>query len=97
MPGIKYPDRKVAAPQIGIINRTAAILSRLASDLGFSPTARSRYELLVLPAWVLPMMIRHPNPWMTTFWRESGCVPTRRLNWLRSIDIQVYGYRHRFI
>lgn len=40
--GIKDPDRKVAAPQIGIINRTAAVMSRLASDLGFSPAARSR-------------------------------------------------------
>jgi hypothetical protein len=38
----KNPDRRVAAPQIGIINRTAALLSRLSSELGFSPTARSR-------------------------------------------------------
>jgi P27 family predicted phage terminase small subunit len=45
VPGIKDPERKVAAPQIGIINRTAALMSRLASDLGFCPTARSRVQV----------------------------------------------------
>ena len=45
VPGIKDPDRRVAAPQIGIINRTAALLSRLSSELGFSPSARSRVEV----------------------------------------------------
>jgi P27 family predicted phage terminase small subunit len=45
VPGIKDPDRRVAAPQIGIINRTAALLSRLSSELGFSPTARSRVQV----------------------------------------------------
>jgi P27 family predicted phage terminase small subunit len=45
VPGIKEPDRRVAAPQIGIINRTAALLSRLSGELGFSPTARSRVRV----------------------------------------------------
>jgi P27 family predicted phage terminase small subunit len=43
--GVKNPDRRIAAPQIGIINRTATLLSRLASELGFSPTARSRVQV----------------------------------------------------
>jgi P27 family predicted phage terminase small subunit len=45
VPGIKDPDRRVAAPQIGIINRTAALLLRLSSELGFSPTARTRVQV----------------------------------------------------
>jgi P27 family predicted phage terminase small subunit len=45
VPGIKDPDRRVPTPVIGIITRTAALMSRLASDLGFSPTARSRVQV----------------------------------------------------
>jgi P27 family predicted phage terminase small subunit len=45
VPGIKDPDRRLVAPQVGLINRTAALMSRLASDLGFSPTARSRVQV----------------------------------------------------
>jgi P27 family predicted phage terminase small subunit len=45
VPGIKDPDRRLVAPQVGLINRTAAVMSRLASDLGFSPTARSRVQV----------------------------------------------------
>jgi P27 family predicted phage terminase small subunit len=43
--GVKNPDRRVPAPQIGIINRTAALMSRLSSELGFSPTARTRVQV----------------------------------------------------
>jgi P27 family predicted phage terminase small subunit len=43
--GIKDPSRRVTAPQIGIINRTSALMSRLANDLGFSPVARSRVQV----------------------------------------------------
>ena len=43
--GIKDPSRQVAAPQVGIINRTSALMSRLANDLGFSPVARSRVQV----------------------------------------------------
>jgi P27 family predicted phage terminase small subunit len=43
--GVKNPDRRVAAPHIGIINRTAALLSRLSSELGFTPVSRSRIQV----------------------------------------------------
>jgi P27 family predicted phage terminase small subunit len=42
---VKDPDRRVAAPQVGIINRASAMMSRLANDLGFSPVARSRVQV----------------------------------------------------
>jgi len=45
VPGIKDPSRRVAAPQVGIINRASAVMSRLANDLGFSPVARSRVQV----------------------------------------------------
>jgi P27 family predicted phage terminase small subunit len=48
---VKDRDRRVAAPQIGIINRAGALMARLAADLGFSPSARSRVQVASIPGF----------------------------------------------